>query len=436
MKIKSISVRNYKAVSSQHIELNGASAIIVGGNNKGKSSVLRGLVDRFRGEKPSIIVKEGESKGINSMELTDGSKISWSFTEKTENFSFTTADDIKMTTGVLSAIGEKYFGSKFSIDRFISSSMKEQLKQVQKLLGIDLSELDQKYKLKFDERTIANREVKRLLAIKMQKPEKVEFENIESLKKEKQNLVDKNTKLKEKWVSDNEKNQKESISHNDIQKSRKDRRDKFMADWSIIEQFEDEDAHEITAFIDLEGISRFYDKMESPEELKELSTLKEPEYHDFSDIDKRIDDAYDNKSKSDAYQVNLKSYNDWIKEGETARSKVDSLNKELEKITTEKTEIIQKANLPEEFKLTDEGITYNGLPLNDNQISSSSKYICALKLGSLVLGRLKTMHFDASYLDKNSLDKIQSWANENDLQLLIERPDFEGGEITYSIIEN
>ena len=44
------------------------------------------------------------------------------------------------------------------------------------------------------------------------------------------------------------------------------------------------------------------------------------------------------------------------------------------------------------------------------------------------------MHFDASFLDKNSLAEIQLWANENDLQLLIERPDYDGGDIQYKII--
>jgi hypothetical protein len=38
-------------------------------------------------------------------------------------------------------------------------------------------------------------------------------------------------------------------------------------------------------------------------------------------------------------------------------------------------------------------------------------------------------------LDKNTLAEIQTWANENDLQLLIERPDFDGGEIKYTLIE-
>ena len=65
MKIKSIEVVNFKAIQHQEINLNGYSAIVTGANNKGKSSLLRGLIDRFHGEKPNVIVKNGEEKGSN-----------------------------------------------------------------------------------------------------------------------------------------------------------------------------------------------------------------------------------------------------------------------------------------------------------------------------------------------------------------------------------
>lgn len=436
MKIKSISVKNFKALKDQELNLNGASAIITAGNNKGKTSVLRGLIDRFRGEKPDIIVTQGEEKGVNEMELTDGSKISWRFTHKTENFSFTTPEDIKMTTGVIKAIGEKYFGIKFDIDKFMRSSKAEALKMVQVLLGIDLTEINSRHKKVFDERTEANREVKRLLALDKKEPEKVEAIDVDSLKQRKQKIQESNKALKDQWVLDNEKHQKDATEFNTLQQERKSRRENFLNDWKIVEQFEDEDAHEITAFIDLEEISRFFDKMEKPEELKEVTTLKEPEYQDLAQIDKDIEDALKSQSSFDSYEKDLKEYNDWIEEGKQARKKVENLNEQLEAINKEKLELVKGANLPEEFEINDEGLLYKGLPVDDNQISSSAKYICALKLGSLVLGKVRTMHFDASYLDKNSLSEIQDWADKNDLQLLIERPDFEGGEIQYNIIED
>lgn len=74
--------------------------------------------------------------------------------------------------------------------------------------------------------------------------------------------------------------------------------------------------------------------------------------------------------------------------------------------------------------------------LDKNAQSSSAIYIAALKLASMKIGKVRTLHFDASYLDKNSLNQIEEWANENDLQLLIERPDFDAGDITYKVIRD
>lgn len=432
-KIKTIKVENFKAVSNQEIDLNGASILVTAGNNKGKTSVLRGLIDRFRGEKPDIIVKEGEEKGVSIMELTDGSKIEWNFTEKKESFAFTTSDNFTKKTGVLKAIGQRFFGIKFDIDKFITSSQTEQTKQVQKLLGIDLSELDKKYKEAYDLRTSENKELNRIIALNTQQPEEVDVEDIEALKEEKKSIEKENEELKNQWKKDNENHQKEAVKFNDIQNKRKSRIDSFFADWEVLNQFQDNGC-EIERFIDFEAIERFHAKMEKPEELKEVSTLKEPEYKSLEQIEEKIEKAYENKSKKDAYDEKLKLYNDWVESGKKQRKIVDDLNEKIEKIKKERFDLVQKSKLPEHFELTENGLTYKGLPLENAQISSSAKYICALKLGSLALGELRTMHFDASYLDKNSLQEIQDWAEKEDLQLMIERPDYDGGDITYKFI--
>jgi hypothetical protein len=432
MKIKTITVRNFKALSDQELNLNGASAIITAGNNEGKTSILRGLVDRFRGEKPEIIVKQGEEKGENVMELTDGSKIGWKFTHKTENFSFTTPEGIKMTTGVLKSIGEIYFGIKFSIDKFISSSRKEQLKQVQILLGIDLSALDQKHKEKFDARTEANRVVKTLLGLNTKKPEVVENPDIEAIKKRKTAITENNTKLKEKWVIDNEAHQKEAIEFNQLQQHYRANIKTLSEQKLDLEKYK---GQIVATFIDYKKLEKYINDIPEPLIDKEVTSLVEPVYGLFTGIDKEIEDAYTDKAKFDTYNTDLTNYNDWVEKGGKARKKADELSAELDKINEEKLKLIKGANLPEEFKMTDNGLLYKGLPLDDNQISSSAKYICALKLGALSLGKVNAMHFDASFLDKKSLMEIQEWANSQDLQLLLEKVDYEGGSIKYNFIE-
>ena len=114
----------------------------------------------------------------------------------------------------------------------------------------------------------------------------------------------------------------------------------------------------------------------------------------------------------------------------------ENADKEVKRLVAVKLDVIKNSTLPEGFGFSDDGITYNGFEFSKQQLSSSGIYIAALKLAALMLGEVKTLHFDASYLDRKSLSEIEQWSAENDLQLLIERPDFDGGEIEYQIIEN
>ncbi len=124
-----------------------------------------------------------------------------------------------------------------------------------------------------------------------------------------------------------------------------------------------------------------------------------------------------------------------MKEGQKAREEAEEADQKVKAIEQEKQEAIAEADFPEGFDIDENGLTYNGFPLSEKQISTSSKYIAALKLGAMVLGKVKTLHFDASSLDNNSLFEVQQWADGKDLQLLIERPDFDGGDIKYELIE-
>ena len=433
MKIKNITVQNFKAVSQKSIDFNGCSAIITAGNNKGKTSVLRGLIDRFRGEKLDIIVKEGESKGFNVMELSDGCKIEWKFTEKTESFAYTAKDGIRMTQGVLSAIGQKYFGIKFDIDKFLSSGPGAQTKELQKIVGLDFEAIDLKYKIAYDERTGANKVFAVISAKNLERPEKVEKPKLDEIKAEKKTIDDANELLSDNWVIDNQKHREGIIEFNQIQTNAETTKSISLSDLNELTEWKE------TVFsdcIDFDKADKIFESLPHPKDKKPVEDMKDPNYAPTEQINKKLQDAEADKILFDNYSTKLKSYNDWVAEGKKAREIQVKADEKVKSIQSEKNKMIAGAKIPDEFKITETGITYNGLPLTDSQISSSSKYIAALKLGAMVLGKLRTMHFDASFLDKNSLAEIQLWANENDLQLLIERPDYDGGDIQYKIIES
>ena len=425
MKIKNITVQNFKAVSKESIDFNGCSAIITAGNNKGKTSVLRGLIDRFRGEKLDIIVKEGESKGFNVMELSDGCKIEWKFTEKTESFAYTTTDGIRMTQGVLSAIGKKYFGIKFDIDKFLSSGPNAQTKELQKIVGLDFDEIDIRYKQAYDGRTYANKFFAEISGEKLQEPEKVEKSDLETLSISLLEMRQRNNGLNERYEKENKFHLNKISNFNNKQTEKRIVFNKLFDARAIFNNLGYQ-SKDMDNFIDLK----------KPEKVKGIENLPLPVFENQLELENQINEANNQQRLFDSYERDLKDYNDWVAEGKKAREIQVKADEKVKSIQVEKNKMIAGAKIPDEFKITETGITYNGLPLTDSQISSSSKYIAALKLGAMVLGKLRTMHFDASFLDKNSLAEIQLWANENDLQLLIERPDYDGGDIQYKIIES
>lgn len=400
MKIQKIEVENFKAVSKKELSLNGCSAIVTAANDSGKTSILRGLIDRFKSEKPDVIVKEGEEKGFNIIELTDGSRIEWNFTDKSERFAFVTKDGIKQTTGVISAIGEKYFGQRFDIDSFLNSSPKQQKRELQKIVGLDFDEIDERYKQAYEERTEANRELKRIGSQKVEEPEAVEEPDIDSIKKELTESREANEKIRE----ENRKAEMLNAIHEEVT--------------SLINQTPFED------LFDHEKAKKIIIDVNSDDNLI-----------DVSEIEQRLEKAQEQLRKFDAFEREQEAYDKWVKEGKDARKEAEKADKKVKAIEKEKQEMIAKAKMPDGFGVDENGLTYNGFPLNENQISTSAKYVAALKLGSMVLGKVRTLHFDASSLDNKNLDKVQEWAKENDLQLLIERPDFDGGEIKYEIIE-
>lgn len=401
MKINRIIVENYKPVEQQELELHGCSAIITAGNNKGKTSVLTGLIDRFYSEKPDIIVKEGEKKGSNSIELTDGSRIEWHFTQKSERFNYITPDGIKQTTGVIGAIGERYFGKKFDIDQFLNATPKKQTQWLQRVADIDLTEINQRYQQAYDDRTEANQALKRLEASEVDKPEKVEKPNIAAMKEKLQEAKESNTQI------DTQRREAERLK-NIVDKVYD------LVENTIIARFFDDDA------------ALKYVKDQMPEE----------NYIDTVILEQRLEAGQEQLRKYDRYEYDLEQYEQWREDLEKTEKAAKAADKTVKEIEAEKQELLANADIPEGFEITDDGLHYNGYPLTENQISESSKYIAALKLGERVLGEVETMHFNASSLDRHSLDAVFAWAQEKDLQLLIERPDFEGGEIQYELILN
>lgn len=387
MKVQKIHVKNLKAVSELSVDFNGCTAIITGKNDSGKSSFLKSLPERIRGNKPEIVLRHGEKDGFAEWELTDGSKFIWTFDAAGEKLKYITPQNI--TIAITKDIAKRYFPPVFDIDVFLQSAPKKQLEIIQKTFNVDFTQINAEYKKAYDDRTYKNNVLKSAEA--------------------------KTSPILENLPDD-------EIDINDI----------------LTESVE---AEKKNAKIDAMASQNELDKKELKVLLKKVDELKKQ----IASSDQwllentKIDTTVISQKRNEAITLNKKiaennNQRQFNNAADIARKEAENADAEVKRIEAEKQKMVESIKLPEEFKIDGEGITYKGFPITKDQLSSSGIYIASLKLAHIGIGEVKTLHFDASTLGRKNLNDIEKWATENDLQLLIERPDFEDGEIVYELI--
>jgi len=443
-KIVNIKIENFKAI--EHLEANfkGCTAIVTGGNNKGKTSFLRGIPDRIRFVRPEVMVKQGSTKGKGEMTLDTGERFIWEFaTDGTDKLQYISTEGAKRTVTV--DLGAKFFPKPFDIDKFLNSTPKEQSKQLQKILNVDFADIDKRYADAFAYRTDKNREAEKFhvkLTEMMEVPKvlPVDLTELQAKKETERTRLNTlytdnkkaNDEARRLWQVECDKVRGACEAHN----SKMGNIDRTIIDcdkaFQILEGAGYE-GEEVTKFI------QFLSKTKQPLQVVSEHLPKEPEYitekpdsATLDAIDAEILDAVTINKDAQAY-IDYVNYKQSV---ETAKELAQQADEAVKAIESERQAMIESVKLPAGLQFTSDGLTVDGLPLDNTQISTSKKYIYALKIGAINLGEVKSLFFDASYLDNISLKEVMLWAESEGLQLLIERPDMDGGEITYNLIEN
>lgn len=381
-KIKNIRVNNIKSIVSNELILDGCSAIVTAGNNKGKTTLLTSLMERIQSKKPPIVVREGASRGVSEMELTTGEKFRWEISsDGKEKLIFYTKDGLK--TPLVREISKRYFSEKFDIDKFLNETPKKQSLILQKLLGVDLTTLDEKYRVAYDERKY----YKKLLETQ---------------------------KARLDAYDDNMRSEKIDVAkmHSDLLRGSSINQEISQLNKMIFEK--------------KNQLNQLKKEIEDYE--TKLSSMNQV---DLTCLKKDINEA---EIENEKIEKNNQAREKVVEFKET-ESKTMQLEQDVRDIDLKRKKVLSGCKMPKGIEISEDGILVDGFPLDRKQLSLSKIYITSLKLASMNIAEVKMLYFDASPLDRKSLLEIESWANANDLQILIERPDFDGGEISYEIIK-
>lgn len=365
VKIKKVTIENLKAISNFTALFDGKSAHVTGANGIGKSTLIRTLIDRLRGLKPSIITKIGEKEGKTVMELTDGCRFEWSYNDqgRDELNYFTPASLKPVKRDVFRHVCDQYFPNQFDINKFLTTTEpRKRLQMISELINVDLTEIQGRYKIAYDNRRDAKRDLKVLESQIRPKPEYVEVENSENLDIEQAKITDLRAKISNKKTEiEAERNRLNSIylenkaKNEDIRKKHDSEYQEIIDKWIeserkieneinefnfdqqkkssklidsqdnygyLIENFKDS---EIGKFIDFEGISEFIKNLPLPEDSKIYIQSPKPKPKELNLSDPMPSDFDLTRLKNDLEKLESDLENS-INELESKREKLNELS--------------------------------------------------------------------------------------------------------------
>jgi predicted ATP-dependent endonuclease of OLD family len=443
LKILKASIKNFKNIEYREVEFNGKSAVIVGPNGAGKSSLIQAICSPVNSKMiPAEPVKSGEHQA--EVILTIGGnlhgekvkyKISCFFSEQNKRGKIILRNEEGIEiSGAKSNLQQIIGNISFDIMEFMrlaktdsgkisEAGVKKQIELVKSLMPKDvlkrLHELDTLAKEKYDERTEINREIKYI-----------------------KSHIDQN-----RMTSDEFEKYKEPTSSADILKQIEEAEAKNAMYNKAKDFIKDFPTRNIDLMNEVESLIYRYDIPDKDKELEKLffslrtkqqqKCIAYTEKNTLIDVDSlksKLTEVDEHNRKHNLIQEIL------VKEKQLKDK--EQLSKDLtaiiESCNTEKVELFEKANLPVKgLSFNDECVTYNGLPLTEEQHPTSRLIAIGLEIGMALNPNLRLLVIkDGSLLDEKSMKYILKTCEERGYQLLVEKVgESDGKDVVVEFIE-
>jgi len=469
MQVQTIKIENYKAISELEINLQGHSAYLIGANGSGKTTVgnlvATLLLPKMR---PGTPLKQGETAGFAEATVSDGHVIRWRFDEASDTLEIIDPTGKAVSQRSVSAILKRLAGAgmEFDINEFLALQPKPQKEYMARLIGLDLSGWELRYKIAYDQRTDANRARDGQAA-------RVQPFDTALLATPRVDVGAMAAKIEEAHAH----NRKIQDVHAKLETRKAEHSAAAAAVAELETQFENTESPYQPMFLKaVQGalksnpVSRMHQHSNAL-----LNAILEDErvyYAEHDAVSRKLDFArQDIKNAAAAVATGtdyiatklpapiadgvIAGYRDQIAKAETTNAAIDAAHRMHQEAQTlavyqeqaaaadatvktleaERVELLKSKPLPAEgLTFGDEGLLLNGLPFTDQQICTSAKMIAAAQIALSMLGDVKYLHFDASILDKPNADRLLAWAEANGLQLALERVSWESEELHYQIV--
>jgi recombinational DNA repair ATPase RecF len=376
MKVESIKIKNFKAISEENLEINGNNVYLLGQNGVGKTSFIDAIFKVISGkELPTKLTKNDAKNGYVEIDLGQF-MVKATFNDKHEKVNLS----IESKEGALyksprTMLDEVAGVIDFNITDFFNMQPKKQVDFIKQLVGIDFTDIDDQYKEHFQERAYVNKQVKELEAKQVTfDASKIETIPIEEVQEKIRLATESNLKIQQI-------------------KTRSEERIKKIADLKAQLAIEE----------DLQ--------------IKAVDWLEKNESIDLTELNMSITEAVDHNKKVEETKAAMKLK----KEFNEALKKQEELNDTLKSIEEAKKRIISEAKMPVPGLEFDENqLYYNSLPFEKSQINTAQQIIVGLQINLALLKDIKIARFDGSLLDNKNIAQVEAWAKENGLQLFVE----------------
>lgn len=406
MKIIELKIHNIKKIKAIEIRPGESLIEITGRNGQGKTSVLDSIAMAFCGKslQPERTIRDGEDSARVEIDMGEFRIIrNWTSNEK----SYLTIE---------SKDGAKYPAPQAKLDKLIGSlsfdplefsrmESKKQKEILQKLIGLDFSELDNKRAGLFEERRCLN----------------VDIRDMEG--KIKSMPYDENVGTDELNITDILNEQKEAL---DIAKFKEQKeREIPKTEYSIKSLIEQKQVY-ISQIEELQNKLKEAKEIIEELESKKLKLLEEIVAINVPDLN-AINFKIKNANEINQTIKNNQAKIELQKQYETKSFESVNLTSHIVAIDESKLQSLQEAKFPiEGLSIDDNGVSFGGIPFN--QCSAAEQLKISVAMGLALNPKIRVILIrDGSLLDNENLKIIAEMAALNDAQIWIEKvADFEG----------